>query len=136
MNPPAYIYREPVQPLREGRYSFQVTDLHGEPYTSRNGNFVLPVQLAVGPDDVTIYDNPSAGVTKTGDKYDDISPFLLCIWRNPKEGERPDLSRGNLVGARGELMLKIAKVRRRGLTQAVIRVARYIWNDPKQERDH
>jgi hypothetical protein len=128
-----YVYHEPVQPtfgpLPEGQYPFQVTDVISEPYTSRNGNTVLPVKLAVGPEKVPLYDNPSAGIGKAG-PYDNIASFLKCIGRNPKSGERADLSKGHLVGARGELMLKVETAQMGRLAgKPVNKVAYYIWKN-------
>ena len=128
-----YVYHDPVQPsfgpLPEGQYPFTVADIPNEPYTSQKGNYVLPLKLAVGPEKVPLYDNPSAGVTKNGDPYDTIAPFLKAIGRNPKPGERADLSKGNLVGARGEVQLKIEKAAKGSMAgKEVNKVDYYIWN--------
>jgi hypothetical protein len=128
-----YVYHEPVQPnfgpLPEGQYSFIVTDIPSEPYTSRNGNVVLPVKLAIGPNKVPLYDNPSAGKTSKGNQYDIIAAFLKCINRNPGDGQTANLSKQNLIGARGELMLKI-EIAKEGtlIGKPVNKVDYYIWN--------
>ena len=129
----SYVYHDPVQPafgpLPDGQYPFVVTDLPNEPYTSKNGNFVLPVKIAIGPEKVPLYDNPSAGLTSKGNPYDNIAAFLRAINRNPKNGERPDLSKGHLIGARGEVMLKQEIAEQGNLKgKPVNKVHYYIWN--------
>jgi hypothetical protein len=128
-----YIYHDPIQPtfgpLPDGQYSFVVTDVTGDPYTSKSGNFVLPVKLAVGPEKVPIYDNPSAGVTAKGAPYDNIAAFLRAIGRNPKSGQQPNLSKSHLVGARGELVLKTETAQMGALKgKPVNKVHYYVWN--------
>jgi len=131
--PDEYIYHEPTGPtfsgpLPEGQYPFSVISVEAG-YTSKAGNFVLPVKLAVGSDKVHVYDNPSAGVSGKGAPYDNIAAFLKSIRRNPKNGERADLSEKNLVGARGELMLKVEIAQKGGLIgKPVNKVHFYIWN--------
>jgi hypothetical protein len=142
-----YVFREPESPnfgLLEdgGQYSFTVAELTRELYTSNKGNAVLGLRLAVGPDKVTVFDNPGAGETAAGKPYDTIAGFLRSIGRNPKDGERANLSAANLVGARGECVIKIEVAEQGALKgKKVNRVHYYLWNTtgptkaivPKQE---
>jgi hypothetical protein len=128
-----YRYQEPTGPsvdlLPEGQYRYLVTGLISEAYTNNGGNFVLPVKLAVGPDKLSIWDWPSAGLTKAGDPYDNIAAFLKSCGKNPKPGERPDLSEQNLKGARGMCQIKI-EIAGAGTMKGkeVNKVHYYIWN--------
>jgi hypothetical protein len=132
-NNPDYIYHDPIQPtfgpLPEGQYSFVVLDLPAPPYTSKAGNFVFPVKIGIGPEKVPLYDNPSAGVTTKGNPYDNVAAFLKAIERNPKSGERPNLTKQNLVGARGEVMIKV-EIAQKGtlIGKPVNKVHYYVWN--------
>jgi hypothetical protein len=78
---------------------------------------------------VPIYDNQSAGLTKKGDSYDTIAGFLASISRNPKPGEIANLTRDYLVGATGQVQLKV-EIAEKGTLKGkeVNKVAFYIWN--------
>jgi hypothetical protein len=127
-----YRYQEPVNPgltlFPEGDYPYIVAGLVSEPYTTNNGNFVLPLKLAVGPEKLTIWDYPSAGKTKNDQPYDSIAPFLKSCGRNPKPGERPDLTEQALKGARGMCHLKVIVSEGGSMKgKEVNKVAYYIW---------
>jgi hypothetical protein len=129
-----YVFHEPESPnsaLLEdgGQYSFTVAELTRELYTSAKGNAVLGLRLAVGPEKVSVFDNPSAGESGTGKPYDNIASFLRSIGRNPKDGQRANLSAANLVGARGECVIKIEVAEQGALKgKKVNRVHYYVWN--------
>lgn len=107
----SYTYSEPQRPdyevLPPGQYEFVVTHVE-DTYTNKNGNFVLPIRFQVKNTSVTVLDNPSAGTAqKSGKPYDMLAPFLKAIRRNPAEGEEPDFSAKNLIGAKGIVILKV-----------------------------
>jgi hypothetical protein len=106
-----YVYQEPVNPaldlLPEGDYEYTVTGLISQPYTTNAGNYVLPLKLAVGPGKLTMWAYPSVGESKQGNPYDSIAPFLKSCGKNPKPGQRADLSENNLKGARGMCHVKV-----------------------------
>jgi hypothetical protein len=93
-------------------------------------NRVLPVTLAVGPDRATVFDNPSVGLTKKGDPYDNIAKFLKAVGRNPKSGERANLSASYVVGAKGWAHIKQEKAELGKLAGKMVnKVAWYIWDE-------
>jgi len=134
-----YTYQEPVKPvfgpIPAGDYDFAVTSVNPIYRSKPNNNLVLPVVLAVGPDKTPVYDNPSAGVGKNG-PYDNIAGFLKAIGKNPKPGERPNLSATNLVGARGAARIKIEIAQEGKLAgQEVNKVHYYLWEDDRKAGD-
>lgn len=134
-----YVYNEPTGPqlhlLEPADYDFQVTSVN-PPYRATSGNYVLPVVLAVGPDRITVHDNPSAGVTKKGDTYDTLGQFLKSCGRNPKTGERPNLSPGHLVGARGAVHIKNEVAEQGKLAgQLVNKVGYYLYEVDRKAGD-
>jgi len=102
-----YRYKDPVPlqivgPLPEGDYDFRITAAD-EPYESRAGNQVLPVELDI--EGHKVFANPWAGTDKNGNERDGIAELLLCVNRAPSQGAEPDWKR--LAGARGRCRLKV-----------------------------
>src|SRR5215831_2579431 len=127
----SYRFKEPaarqmVGPLPEGDYNFRVTSAD-EPYESKAGNQVLPLELEV--EEHKVFANPWTGTTKDGEERDGISEFLVCINRAPAVGQEPDWKR--LAGARGRCRLKVEIAQAGALIgQPVNKVA--FFHAPKQ----
>jgi hypothetical protein len=91
-------------PLPESDYDFVVASV-AEPYESKAGNLVLPLELTIQPHGIRVFANPWAGTTRDGEARDGIAEFLLSVNRAPKVGEEPDWKR--LIGAKGRCRLKV-----------------------------
>lgn len=89
-------------PLPEGDYAFIVGNCDN-PYKSKAGNWVLPVEILILPDKQRVFANPWSGVDKNGENRDGIADFLHAINRVPKVGEEPRWAK--LIGARGRCRL-------------------------------
>lgn len=96
--------RPTLGPLPEGDYNYTVTDCQ-EPYESNAGNSVLPIKLAIEPDDTPVFANPWTGYTSSGDFRDNIAEFLVSCNRAPAEGAEPNWAR--VIGAKGRCHLKV-----------------------------
>lgn len=106
----SYTYNEPnevptYEPLPEGDYPFEVKAIQPT-YTNEKGTFILPVEIHLVDTNRNIKTWLSAGISKKGDPFDMIAPFLKCIRCNPAIGEEPDFSSRNLLGASGMAHIK------------------------------
>jgi hypothetical protein len=129
-----YRYKEPsgqrpiTGPLPESDYQFVVTSA-GEPYESKAGNLVLPLELLIKPHDVRVFANPWAGKTSAGEERDGIAEFLLCINRVPKVGTEPNWQ--SLVGAKGMCRLRVETARAGALAGSPVNKVAW-FHAPKQ----
>jgi hypothetical protein len=131
-----YVYQEPTERpgmpdlLPEDDYDYIVAGLNGTVYTSNAGNVVLPIKLLVGPARASIWDYPNAGRTKQGNPYDQIAGFLKSCGKNPKPGQKPDLSEDNLKGARGRCHVQVEVAEAGSMKgKEVNRIQYYIYDD-------
>jgi hypothetical protein len=131
----AYRYKEPPPrgqiasgALPENDYDFVVVSC-GEPYESKAGNLVLPVELTIQPHGVRVFANPWTGVTKDREERDGIAEFLLCINRAPKVGEEPNWAA--LVGAKGRCRLRVEIAQMGAMAGSPVNKVAY-FHAPKQ----
>jgi len=115
-----------VGPLPEGDYNFRVTSAD-EPYESKAGNQVLPLELDV--DEHKVFANPWTGTTKDGQERDGIAEFLLAVNRAPAVGAEPDWKR--LVGAKGVCRLKVEIAQQGALAGKEVNKVQF-FHAPKQ----
>lgn len=94
-------------PKPPGDYNFVVTEIGDGPTLTNKNNWTLPVRLAIGDDQSTVFDNPWARSeqSETQDGRDTISEFLIAINMTPAGDKEPNWK--GCVGKKGRCKIKI-----------------------------